>query len=190
MGIAQKRIKNYSILFILMACSLWLAGYSYAQEQNIAESFGLHSKGIDYYHKGKLYEAKDILEQAVRIDPRNDEAQGYLDLVNAEINMRKQGRLSSYQDMNSFRRETDLGNKEQYNNDPGPQMQPFDEPGDSEEYVEEETAPAIKPLIPKIRGGYKMSIGVTSEDLIWKQANGDYNERNFRMIDHNLTGLR
>jgi tetratricopeptide (TPR) repeat protein len=89
----RKYIKNYNIIFILtaMSCSLWLAGYSYAQEQNIAESFGLYSKGIDYYHKGKLYEAKDILEQAVKIDPRNDDAQGYLDLVNAEINMRKQG---------------------------------------------------------------------------------------------------
>jgi len=158
----------------------------YAQEQHIAESFGLHSKGIDYYHKGKLYEAKDILEQAVRIDPRNDEAQGYLDLVNAEINMRKQGRFNSYQDMKSFERETDLENKKQYNNDPGPQIQPFDEPCEPEVCVEEETAPAIKPSISKIRGEYKMSIGVTGEDLIWKQANGDYNERNFRMIDHNF----
>ena len=54
----------------------------YAQEQDIAESFGLYSKGIDYYHKGSLYEAKDTLEQAVRLDSRNEEAKGYLDLVN------------------------------------------------------------------------------------------------------------
>ncbi|MEE8317348.1 MAG: hypothetical protein V3S13_00390 [Candidatus Omnitrophota bacterium] len=38
----------------------------------------------------------------------------------------------------------------------------------------------------KIRGEYKMSFGLTSDDLIWKRANGDYNERNFRMIDHNF----
>ena len=31
-----------------------------------------------------------------------------------------------------------------------------------------------------------MSIGVTGDDFVWKKANGDYNERNFRMIDHNF----
>jgi len=198
MGIIQKRIKNYSIVFILIACSLWLAGYSYAQEQNIAESFGLYSKGIDYYHKGKLYEAKDILEQAVRLDPRNDGAQGYLDLVNAEINMRRQGRLNSYQDISSLKREMDPGNKKQYaeieeykqyEDEPEPQIQPLDEPEDNGEYFEEDTVTETTPAmtsIPKIRGEYKMSIGVTGEDFIWKQANGDYNERNFRMIDHNF----
>ena len=170
-------------LFVLVSwCPCVLV---YAEEQDIAESFGLYSKGIDYYHQGKLYEAKDILERAVKIDPRNDEAQGYLDLVNAEINMRKQGRLNSYQDMKSFKRETDLENKEQYNNNLEPQIQPSDNPENEEEAVAE-TTPTVKPANPKIRGEYKMSIGVTGEDLIWKQANGDYNERNFRMIDNNF----
>jgi len=35
----------------------------------------------------------------------------------------------------------------------------------------------------QITGNYKMAFGATSEDLIWKRANGDYNERNFRMIN-------
>jgi hypothetical protein len=31
-----------------------------------------------------------------------------------------------------------------------------------------------------------MSLGFTGEDVIWKEANGDYNERNFRMISHDF----
>jgi tetratricopeptide (TPR) repeat protein len=83
----------------------------YGQEQDIAESFGLCSKGINYYQTGKLHEAKDILEQAVRLDPRNDGAKGYLILVNAEIIVRKKGRLDTYQDITKLIRERDFGYK-------------------------------------------------------------------------------
>jgi tetratricopeptide (TPR) repeat protein len=110
---AQKIDMNKKILLIIII-SAYIPLPSYAQEQDIAESFGLYSKGLEYYHKGNLYEAQETLEQAVRLDSRNDEAEGYLDLVNAEIKMRGQGRLNSYQDANSLKRETDLGNKEQY----------------------------------------------------------------------------
>ena len=49
-------------LFVLVSwCPCVLV---YAEEQDIAESFGLYSKGIDYYHQGKLYEAKDIIKSA------------------------------------------------------------------------------------------------------------------------------
>ena len=93
-------IKNISkitwLIVVLLNC--YIVGV-YAQEQDIAESFGMYSKGIDYYHKGKLYDARETLEQAVRLDPRNDEAQGYLDLVNAEINMREKGKLGTYQNL-------------------------------------------------------------------------------------------
>ncbi|MDP2920960.1 MAG: hypothetical protein Q8O12_01135 [Candidatus Omnitrophota bacterium] len=185
-----------SLIIIFLYCCI--AG-AYAQEQDIAESFGLYSKGIDYYHKGKLYEAQETLEQAVMLDPRNDEAQGYLDLVNAEIRMREKGRLDFYQDTSEFQRESGGGFKsyaevrdqlDQYENEPGPDLGP---PGDGydspEEYTEEYMAPEGDPAkdnTPKIRGEYKMAIGVTGDDFIWKQANGDYNERNFRMIDHDF----
>lgn len=214
---------------------LRVCAISYAQEENIVESFGMYSKGIEYYHQGKLYEAQEILQQAVRLDPRNDEAQGYLDLVSAEINMREQGRLNSYEDVDDLRRESEAvsiaGQNEpeeqyydesgepeeyfeedisvkadpsadyvpeeinmeeykQYEDKPEPEMQPFDNPDDSpEKYAEKETVskkPRAKAATPKIRGEYKMSVGITKDDLIWKKANGDYNERNFRMIDHNF----
>ena len=51
-------IFGIAALFIILCTNI------YAQEQDIAESFGLYSKGIDYYHKGKLYEAQETLEQA------------------------------------------------------------------------------------------------------------------------------
>ena len=110
------RIFAICALMLLCICTITLC---YAQEQDIAESFGLYSKGIDYYHKGKLYEAKDTLEQAVRLDARNDEAQGYLDLVNAEINMREQGRLGSYQNIAEIKRESDRPHNELH-----PQLEP------------------------------------------------------------------
>jgi len=173
----------------------------YAQEHEIAESFGLYSKGIEYYHQGRLYEARDILERAVRLDPRNDEAQGYLDLVSAELKMREKGRLNTYQDAGEFRRETDLGGKEENiyeeagDYQPGPED--YEEVSDNPEkragglfYSEDpefEIEAEGEENSRKIMSGeYKMSLGATSEDIIWKKANGDYNERNFRMINHNF----
>ena len=97
-------------IFLIFTISMLSFGILplYAQEQYIAESFGLYSKGVDYYHDGKLYEAKDTLERALKLDPRNDEAQGYLDLVNAELNMRSKGRLDFYQSEADLKRESGL----------------------------------------------------------------------------------
>ena len=188
----------------------------YAQEQDIAESFGLYSKGIDYYHKGKLYEAQETLEQAVRLDPRNDEAQGYLDLVKAEINMREKGRLNSYEEASSLKREIDNNEYKRYENIPDPNMRPgemSDKPGceyfDTEpvagnktkckvdQYVnmpdpnmrpgemsdapqcnecfEEEPVAVAKAgnAKGKISGELRLSMGLTSEDFLWKDANSD-----------------
>ncbi|MFC1509218.1 hypothetical protein ACFL60_05985 [Candidatus Omnitrophota bacterium] len=180
----------------------------------MAESFGLYSKGVDYYHQGSLYEAKDILERALSLDPRNDEAQSYLDLVNAELEMRAKGRLDFYQEEDGLEREIDVradseekdvyietndygweeweeGDYENFEEDfeyeyksPVPSPEPFPMSEDKVKAVVDALNTDIAP--GRVRGEYKMSMGVTGEGLIWKDANGDYNERNFRMIDHNF----
>ena len=95
---------SYTISSLLvLTIMLWCAVPCYGQEQYIAESFGLYSKGVDYYHQGKLHEAREILERAVKLDSRNDEALGYLDLVNSELRMRQKGQLGFYQGMISLR---------------------------------------------------------------------------------------
>jgi len=104
--------KTPFLIRILLTCALLLqCGYGalpcHAEEQYIAESFGLYSKGVEYYHTGKLHEAKEILERAVKFDSRNDEAQTYLDLVNAELKMRARGRLNSYKRVAEIERESD-----------------------------------------------------------------------------------
>ncbi|MFC1667465.1 hypothetical protein ACFL0P_06370 [Candidatus Omnitrophota bacterium] len=182
---------------------------SCAQEQYIAQSFGLYSKGIAYYHEGNLHGAKDVLQRAILLDPRNDDAQGYLDLVNAELRMRRKGKLDFYQSGDEFRRESDFEETEFYSeSDPEyeyyePEDDEFEyryfgrgdgDPGGydfeyryrGEGYPTNKAKAVLDALNQRITGEYKMSIGVTSEDVIWKQANGDYNERNFRMIDHNF----
>ncbi len=125
-----------------------------------------------------MHEAKDTLEQAVRLDPRNDEAQGYLDLVNAEIGMREQGRLGTYQDIDSLKRERDfedtnqyaeIDEYKQYENEPEPRI----EPHDSDKYPIEEPSTGNAKDKGKISGEIRSSIGVTSKDFIWKDANGD-----------------
>lgn len=197
----KSKFKTFKFLIVVLSFSFLLLSYlnsyfpCYAQEQDIAESFGLYSRGIDYYHKGKLYEAQETLEQAVRLDPRNDEAQGYLDLVNAEISMRGKGNLDIYQQADELKREMDFDNKKkyteieeykQYGNDPEPQIEPYEDSDNPEYYSEEEAVESSPKNKGKIRGEYKMSVGVTGDDFIWKKANGDYNERNFRMVDHNF----
>ena len=190
MEILQNLIANRTLKFVkgFFLCSyalmlLCAQAISFAQEQDIVESFGLYSKGIDYYHKGKLSDAKEILEQAVRLDPRNEEAQGYLDLVNAEIRMREKGKLDSYQEIGELERESEQAPPRRLSGEDEPQPEQI-----MTEYSEEDEieTPAAEKPISKVRGEYRMSIGATTEDLIWKDANGDYNERNFRMIDHDF----
>jgi len=79
----------------------------FAQEQDIAVSFGLSSRGVDYYRAGKLHEAKVILERAIELDSRNADAQTYLDLVNAELRLRARGMLDTYQRSDELRRESE-----------------------------------------------------------------------------------
>src|SRR3989338_4019706 len=143
---SKRLILKVSLIIILCG---YVSVVCYAQEQDIAESFGMYSKGIDYYHKGKLYEAKETLERAVRLDPRNDEAQGYLDLVNAELNMREKGKLDSYRGQSELRREsTQVSTYEveqvpprRWNgqDEPQPEMHAGERSDNPEDYYQEET---------------------------------------------------
>lgn len=180
MGFLKTMLK-LSGSMLLAAIILLSCCYIYAQEENIAESFGLYSKAVEYYHKGNLFEAKNLLERAVQLDPRNEDAKVYLELVNAELKLRAQGMLGSYQKPDEFKRESEQPDEpvkpaalNTADNQP-------EEDLDTEEFVEE-----TEPSSSEISGEYKMSLGFTRDDVIWKQANGDYNERNFRMIDRNF----
>ena len=192
---------KFRLIRILLICALLVWSSCdllpcYAQEQYIAESFGLYSKGVTYYHTGKLHEAREILERAVRLDPRNDEAQGYLDLVNAELKMRAKGKMDYYQRPDELSRESDseFYSAGEYTDNPEyyepkekrteyvrPSMEP-EKPVYSEDKIKAIADALNEKIAPgKIRGEYKMAFGATSEDLIWKEANADYVERNFRM---------
>ncbi len=174
-----------------------------AEEQYIAESFGFYSKGVEYYHAGKLYEAKEALAKAVKLDPKNKEAVTYLELINAELKLRQRGEFRHYEMEKEFKRESDeivekrpTGEIVTYKPSQGPQPEieyhseyeeaPPEEflPRDRIKIVTDKLNEQMKPA--KISGEYKMSLGFTTDDLIWQKANGDYNERNFRMIDHNF----
>ena len=192
--------KESLCLFALVTCALVTCALPcYGQEQYIAESFGLYSKGVDYYHQGKLHEAREILERAVKLDSRNDEALGYLDLVNSELRMRQKGQLGFYQGIDKLKRESDFGEEKrvyaEIGSEPEYEYEEYEyeyegRPRRSPEGIPEDRIKAIADALNEnmdtgeIRGEYKMAFGATSEDLIWKEANGDYNERNFRMIDH------
>ncbi|MEE8317347.1 MAG: hypothetical protein V3S13_00385 [Candidatus Omnitrophota bacterium] len=59
-------------IFVILALMVWCtygAAPLYAEEYYIAESFGLYSKGIQYYHEGRLLEAKKTLEHSIMLDP-------------------------------------------------------------------------------------------------------------------------
>jgi len=195
----------YTIRILLVSVLvLWCVAPCYGQEQHIAESFGLYSKGVDYYHHGKLHEAREILERAAKLDPRNDEALGYLDLVNSELRMRQKGQLGFYQGADKIKRESDFQEEKrvyaEIESAPGSEYEDYEheykEDMDSRprrsdpQGLPEDRIKAITDALNEnidggeIRGEYKMSFGATSQDLIWKKANGDYNERNFRMKDH------
>jgi hypothetical protein len=167
------------IVLILIFCFSYLAYPCFAQEQYVAESFGLYSKGIEYYRSGNLYEAKEVLERALRLDPRNDEAQGYLDLVNAELKMRAKGRLDFYRETSELKREADklYAEVESDYYEPEEEVEHrYYEPEPEELVSEEEDTEIVysEPTQPtKINGELQMALGFTSEDIIWKEANGD-----------------
>ncbi|MFC1623699.1 hypothetical protein ACFL28_00045 [Candidatus Omnitrophota bacterium] len=192
-----KIARPYKII-ILVSATLVLfcvhgASYSYAQEQNIIESFGFYSRGIEYYYAGRLEEAKEVLERSLRLDPRNDEALGYLDLINAEIRMGAERRLEYeyeveeepeyyYEEVDYELEDLDaeyryFGSGKEYPEEPRP----------SEDKIKAISDALNDALYPsQISGEYKMAFGITAEDMIWKRANGDYNERNFRMINNDF----
>ena len=167
-------------------------GKSYGAEYYAAESFGLYAKGVEYYHEGRLLEAKELLERAVSLDPEDGDAQGYLDLVNAELRMHRKGKVDFSQLDRAPEREKELyfveGSEEpSYEKVEHRYFRPGAEP-EGPRYSEDKIkaiADALNDAIfpGQITGNYKMAFGATSEDLIWKRANGDYNERNFRMIN-------
>ena len=89
--------------------------------------------------------------------------------------MREQGRLSSYQDMDSLKRETgrkqyaEIDDYGQYENEPGPGVEPYN----AEEDFSGRQVADTEAKSGKISGEIRAAIGITSEDVIWKDANGD-----------------
>jgi len=182
--------KIIAIASLVLSCSYGVFTCHAEEEkinEDIAESFGLCSKAIKYYHVGRLEDAIEVLEKAIELDPDNREAQGYLDLIRAEFKMREEDRASIYQEEVVYTPEIEP-EKITYS-----EYQPFESEVDPEslDYPEDKIKSASDRLNHRIspsqiHGEYKVALGVTSEDLIWKKAHGDYNERNFRMVDHNF----
>ena len=60
---------KFAVFFICAGVFLSASAISYAGDASIAESFGLYTKAVDYYHGGDLVMAKELLQQAVDLDP-------------------------------------------------------------------------------------------------------------------------
>ena len=102
-----RKVTESSVRLLFCLIIFLFTQQGFADEQYIAESFGLCSKGIELYEKGYLHRAKEMLEEALKLDPRNEDAESYLELVNAELKMRAMGILDSYQRPDKLVREAD-----------------------------------------------------------------------------------
>ena len=116
--------------------------------------------GKIFLEKGYTQAAKTEFEEALAINPSNEKANMYL----AQI---RQDKINSALDAleGSSEEEVTVPVKKDY----------FTLPADLQS-LEEDTPFALK-------GEYQVSFGIEGGDVIWKQANADLSERNWRILD-------
>ncbi|MDD5018806.1 MAG: hypothetical protein PHH75_01505 [Candidatus Omnitrophica bacterium] len=161
----------------------------------VSSSQFLVETAMKYYNMGYDLEALHELNKALLVDPGNAEAQYYIDKIEADAASGSLSReaavaksLDEYEPSTRTyqvalsRDEVISRQLAEYSKKPGLEaVPPTRIPSDAGR----EEKPAAAPLSEyvDVTGEYQVSLGVRSPDeVIWKEANADLNERNFRIL--------
>ncbi len=143
--------------------------------------------GISFYQRGRYNEAITEFKKVLMIDPSNKTAQHYVNNIfqseaPAPWLAQKEKPVLASPPKNISREKiiNDTLNKLVKDDD-------FDRKLERPAYGDE-TEPPVSGL--KLTGEAQASFGVTSQDGIWKQANGDLNEENWRTLSESAYNKR
>lgn len=171
-----KKIVLISAFFILFASVVSIQP-AYSGTQAVEY---LCELGITFYKLGRYDEALQEFNKALMLEPANQTAKKYINNI-------------FKQEIPSAKPEAKLIPSEKITKEPQKISAKKEEAMDKtldklskkdlEEKAEKKTTePAHKIAGLKISGETQLSLGMTPRDTIWKRANGDLNERNWRML--------
>ncbi|HOU36221.1 MAG TPA: tetratricopeptide repeat protein, partial [Candidatus Omnitrophota bacterium] len=175
--------KNNPISVILLALFL-LQGANTALAGSIGTDY-LVELGIHYYEQGDYENALTEFKKALIMDPEDETALEYIGYIRQKTqprpaSVRRIIRQPSYQ-KKAPAAEVSTPQPGKY---PEPEYQP-----EPQEYTERQQA-AAEPVAGhkgglKVSGQIQASVGVDSDDgFLWKRANFDLNEKNYRMLSY------
>jgi hypothetical protein len=148
----SKKILSIIIIFFFLFQPIFIEP-AFAQAKTIEY---LCELGIQYYRMNRLDDALTEFNKALLIDPNNITAQIYINEIFKEEKSREEA-IEETLDK--------LSKKEEAFEKP---QEPISEKKDE--------------IGIKIKGHTQISLGLASSDLIWKQANGNLNEEDFRIL--------
>jgi hypothetical protein len=120
-------------------------------------------KGMDYFNKGHIERAKKEFEKALMVNSSNEKAKEYLRKI-------RERKIKESLDLFSSKVEEKRVFSKKENNE--------------EKYFEKEPklSSKEKKTNVKFRGEYQIGLGVEKGDFLWKKANFDLNEENWRIL--------
>jgi hypothetical protein len=165
-----------SILSVLIISLILGPGYLKPAFCNVVSAEYLCQMGVNFYQGGRLEDSLQEFRKALLVDPDNKIAKEYINKIfnQQEPMIREQPSF----ELDEFERPT----REEMMN------QAFEDLTKKEFQrkleAKPDTAKEEKVPLLKMQGEAQLSLGLTPNNTIWKRANYDLNERNWRMLSH------
>jgi hypothetical protein len=174
----------FIFLLSLVLSLFFFTRLSFSQDlPNLPIAEYLCELGINYYDSGRYEEALLEFKKALIVNPDYQLAKEYIGRIFGQ-DMAREQQPAQVQLQAQLQAQPQTQQQKSKAEDVKKQLQQYQEyiQGLQEE-SERETISAVPSL--NISGEGQLSIGITGQDCIWKQANGDLNERNWRMLSWN-----
>lgn len=136
---------------------------------------------MKFYDKGFYKEALHELNKVLLIDPENQIARGYINRIQGVVPQTRMDMVTAALDQAEGKSsgERDLSRDILT----GRELSEFER---GRQFIKDKKSAAVDQELSRyvdIRGEYQVSMGVRSPaEVIWKEANADLNERNFRIV--------
>ncbi|MCM8758117.1 MAG: hypothetical protein NC903_03550, partial [Candidatus Omnitrophica bacterium] len=125
----------------------------------------LCSIAIALYKEGKTEEALKEFEKVLLIEPEHSTAKEYIQKIQKEVVLDKKKETIELT-LNQLEKQTTSSEE-------------------TRKPLPEKTKRSATSQKLKIKGESVLSLGITSQDLIWNKANADLNEKNWRILSYN-----
>jgi len=151
---------------ILLSCSLILTSISFVSAASAVSEY-LCQLGTTFYDMGKYDDALEEFRKVLLVEPNNVTAQQYIN----EIFQREKAQPVNTMGK-SFSREEAMNYT----------FAQLDKKTSKTESVGKDTEKKLEVAGVGVSGEAQLSLGMAGQDVLWKRANGDLNEENYRTL--------